>query len=54
MEDPGYTCKECGLVVIVTREGEIIRACPHDNATVIATMKGTVYGESKVENDGTK
>lgn len=44
-ETPRYTCKECGMAVIV-HEGHIIRACPHDDAAVLAACSATATGES--------
>lgn len=48
----GYFCKQCGLAVIVTKGGKIIRACKCD-APVIAGMSATATGESKVEHGKT-
>ena len=45
----GYYCKECGKAVIILN-GKIIRACPHDKATVVASMSGTVKGVGRAEN----
>ena len=42
---PQYTCKQCGKPVVVM-EGEIIRACPHPTASVIASVSAVVYGEA--------
>ena len=47
-----YTCSECKTPVIVI-EGEVIRACPHSEAAVIADISATATGESNVDN-GTK
>jgi ribosomal protein L37AE/L43A len=48
----GYTCKECGMAVIV-RNGEVIRACSH-KGTVIAGMSAVATGESKLEQTSGK
>lgn len=41
-----YSCSECGLRVVVTPEGEIIRACPHKDAPVKAEVSAQLYGIS--------
>lgn len=43
-----YTCAECQRAVVVTPEGEIIRACAHKEAKVIASVSATVYGIAKL------
>jgi ribosomal protein L37AE/L43A len=45
----GYSCKECGLAVIVRPDGTIIRACKH-TGTIIAGMNAVAKGISKVEH----
>ncbi len=49
MEQPKYTCKECGIAVILI-DGKIIRPCKHTDAGVIADMSATAYGRSKLED----
>lgn len=44
---PKYSCAECGKPVIVM-EGQIMRACPHPTASVVASMTAVVYGEADV------
>lgn len=48
--EPLYYCAICKRAVIVRDHGpgvepDIIRACGHDGATVIAPRKVTLYGE---------
>ena len=38
-----FTCKECGIPVIVV-DGKIIRACKHDGAGVVAGMTAKCTG----------
>lgn len=44
----GYHCKECGLAVIVSKDGKILRPCGH-TGTIIAGMNATAKGISKME-----
>jgi hypothetical protein len=44
-----YTCAECQTPVIVL-DGQIIRACPHEEAVVIADVSATATGESNLSN----
>jgi hypothetical protein len=48
-----YKCSKCGLGVIIipaTKEEEtkIIRACPHEDASIVADMTATVSGQAIV------
>ncbi len=43
-----YKCSECGLGVIIIGE-EIIRACTHEDAPIIADMQAVANGKSKIE-----
>jgi hypothetical protein len=43
-----YKCSECGLSVIVTTEGEKIKACNHE-ASIICEMEATATGKSSLE-----
>lgn len=45
-----YECAECGRPVIVTSDGEIIRACGHDRATVYANRSSVLTGEGGVDD----
>lgn len=38
-----YVCSKCGLSVIVTREGDVIRACTC-NAPVVANLSSKLAG----------
>lgn len=42
-----YTCKECGAKV-ERKGGEFHRDCEHKEAGIIASLKATATGESKV------
>lgn len=53
MDESGYSCKECGMPVII-RDGEIIRSCEHAKATVLASMSATATGKSKLEQKDAK
>jgi hypothetical protein len=48
MDTPTHRCAECGTAVIIL-EGEIIRACPHEEAAVIAEMEAVAYGVGSME-----
>ncbi|MFO0202734.1 MAG: hypothetical protein ACK528_06345 [Alphaproteobacteria bacterium] len=45
---PMYTCAECKVAVIV-HDNQVIRACEHKNAPVLASLSATCYGESETE-----
>jgi hypothetical protein len=40
-----YACAECGAKATVSEQGDIYRACGHDDATVIAERTSVLYGE---------
>jgi hypothetical protein len=42
-----YRCAECNLAVIVA-DGQIIRACPHPDAAVIAEASSVLKGAGGV------
>jgi uncharacterized Zn finger protein (UPF0148 family) len=42
----GYKCKECGMAVVVTKDGKILRPCGH-TGTIIAGMAATATGVGK-------
>ena len=42
-----YMCSECNLGVILTQDGQFIRACSHDSA-IIAPMEAVATGESSL------
>lgn len=39
-----YKCSECHLAVIIVSETEIIRACEHVDASIIAEMSAQMEG----------
>lgn len=41
-----YRCGECNRAVVVTPQGEIIRACEHKDAKVLADVSARLYGIS--------
>jgi hypothetical protein len=43
-----YHCEKCKLLVIVTPEGQVYKACKCE-APVVAEMKATVYNVSKMK-----
>lgn len=43
-----YTCKECGLGVIVLDTGEVIKACPH-NAPILGEMQAVTYSHGRLQ-----
>lgn len=45
----GYFCKECGLAVVILKDGTRVRPCGH-TGTIIAGMAAKATGESKVKN----
>lgn len=45
---PMYTCAECKVAVIV-HDNQVIRACEHKDAPVLASLSATCYGESETE-----
>lgn len=45
MEEPRFTCSECGVAVIVF-DGVIHRPCEHKEAAVLADCSATATGES--------
>jgi hypothetical protein len=45
----GYSCKECGLSVIILKDGSILRPCGH-KGTIIADMDAIARGISRVNN----
>jgi hypothetical protein len=47
MESIEYKCAECEMAVIL-HEGNVIRACPHKEAGVTASLSATCYGEAEV------
>jgi hypothetical protein len=44
-----YKCSECETPIIVI-EGQVVRACPHQEAVVIADISATATGESDLNN----
>ena len=42
-----YMCSECNLGVILTQDGQFIRACSH-NGAIIAPMEAVATGESSL------
>lgn len=42
-----FTCKECGAK-IEQKGDEFIRSCSHKEAGIIASLKATATGESRV------
>jgi uncharacterized Zn finger protein (UPF0148 family) len=38
-----YTCKECGMAVIMKKDGTQLRPCGH-TGTILATMGATAKG----------
>jgi len=39
----GYICKECGMAVIIRKDGTKLRPCGH-TGTILATMGATAKG----------
>jgi len=42
-----YMCSECNLGVILTQDGQFIRACNHDGS-ILAPMEAVATGESSL------
>jgi len=42
-----YVCSECNLGVILTQDGQFIRACNHDGS-ILAPMEAVATGESSL------
>ena len=47
MKDIEYRCSECEMPVVM-HEGHVIRACPHKEAAVTASLSATCYGEAEI------
>jgi hypothetical protein len=46
---PVYTCAVCGLaVIILLPQAEAIRACPHEDAGIIANLGASLAGAGGV------
>lgn len=50
MKEPMYQCAECKRAVIILN-GEIIRACEHAEAGVLANLSAIVVGQSKLDKE---
>jgi len=49
MSAPKYTCKECGVAVIIV-DGKAIRPCSHKEAGVTANITAKAYGVGSAKN----
>lgn len=45
-----YSCSVCGKPVLMIN-GQAVRVCEHEGKAVVADLKATVYGQSKVNKE---
>ena len=43
-----YRCKVCGALAAVNDDQSVTRTCEHNGAPMIANLKATLYGKSRV------
>lgn len=48
MPDPIYQCAVCKTAIIIL-DNQIIRACEHSDAPILATLTATLRGEGDVQ-----
>lgn len=46
--EPGYYCKECGMAVVILKDGTKLRPCGH-TGTIIAGMGATAVASGEMK-----
>lgn len=49
----GYFCKECGMAVVILKDGTKLRPCGH-SGPIIAGMSATAYSHGSLEQKNGK